>query len=153
MKRFSAILIILLAVSASFGALIPVTNGEFDEGDAFNPSPSQSVPGWVRTGAVNRVANYPVGSMDFWDEQYQFEESHVRFGWSDGGKLWQNATVATLPTIQADTIYTLSVRARVSVDSPTVGIGIELNDATNWEDILTEFFYDTARTDCGIYTI
>ncbi len=140
MKKLEFILFgVLFVVSCcAFGAMVPVTNGEFDQGEqAF------WVPGWSPTTTVNKIFYNPEGSMDFWDETFRVPESHVRYGWADGCKLWQNSTVATLHTIEADTVYTMTVRAMVSLDSATDGIGLELSNATNWDVIAQEFHYNT----------
>ncbi|AQQ08598.1 hypothetical protein L21SP3_00385 [Sedimentisphaera cyanobacteriorum] len=126
MKFFMTIIIAITVLTGSLYAQeLNLVNSTFDEGEEI--SGELIFPdGWTGFNSVNRVYHCPDGSLG--NAGYVAEESHIRYGWSDGCGITQNETLSgvTLPVIQADTVYTLAARVRMDEDSSSVGVGLQM---------------------------
>ncbi len=145
--------LLLTCMSLSAGEL-PVVNGEFDQGAEYGPS-YQFPEGWTDfAGNVNSVHYRPTGNEGYWNPLHESELSHIRYGWVDGCGIIQDETVSgvTLNEIQADTVYTMIAKIRMDADSGTVGVGLQMRDATDDAVIVSQDFYNTG-TDWVTYLI
>ncbi len=144
--------ILVISASLGFAGSLGVYNGEFDVGHEYGPA-YQFPDGWDDLQLVNSVHYRPYGSMSYWDPTYQAIESHIRFGWRDGCAIFQHQSLddVTLNTIQADTLYTMIVRAKLDELSPTVGIGLSMIDPQQGTIVSQDFF--NTSTDWQEYSI